>query len=100
MNTGKIRYLADKIENRQAALEWLKKNGVHITGRTDRVEAAIKLTPYHGDGDTGYSQAVDLLQSYALIALPELVQQAIKCCENDIVIHRDAIRAELDADNV
>ena len=94
-NTHKTKAAADTICNREKALEWLESRGLKLTGKLDACETAIILTPFDGDREDGYVEAVKLLQNFAVIRLPEIVQDAIRCCRNDIEIARGQIAEAL-----
>jgi hypothetical protein len=96
VNTSKIRKATETIDSRTRALHWLNTHGLTITGKPDAVEAHIKITPYVGDEGDGEKEAVDLMQAYSLINLPQAIQNAIACCRNDIEIAREVIRQELE----
>lgn len=94
MNTARISQAARDIERHELALKWLRENGVQLSGR-NKDEASISVHLAFASALPGAKEASEVLSAYARLSLPDLVQTAIRSCENTIEIARDAIREEV-----
>ena len=93
MNTVRIIQAAQDIERHQKALSWLREYGSELTGR-NRDEGSVTVTLAFASGCPGAKEAQEVLSAYARLSLPDLVQTAIKSCENTIEMCANAIREE------
>lgn len=93
MNTARIKSAADEIERNKRALSWLRDYGHNLTGHDDAATVVVK--PAFAASCLGASDAGEILSVFARLRLPEIVQDAIKNCENTIEISANAIRDEL-----
>lgn len=98
MNVKTIERAIGIINRCQRAQEWLHNYGEKLTGKTDYVEGSVKITIFSGnlESDVGYIEAVGMMEGYAKISFPKLVETCLENCQNTIVVYRDQIREELD----
>lgn len=94
MNTARIARAIADIDTNTEALKWLQEYGPSLTGR-DRDEASVNVRIAFAAACPGAKQAAEVLSSFATLSLPDLVQTAIKNCENTIEMARSAIREEV-----
>lgn len=93
MDTARIIKAAQDIERCQRALTWLRDNGSVLTGRR-KDDASVSVHINFASALPGAKEASEVLSAYATLSLPDLVETAIKSCENTIDMCSDAIRAE------
>lgn len=95
MNTDRIEAKAKEIARYSKALEWLEQYGTQLSGE-DGDGASFELDLTFAGSCEGANEASAVIESYARIALPDLVKQSIESCRNSINMARDAIREEID----
>lgn len=86
MNVDRMERATRTISERQKALAWLTEYGVKINGNRDEIAACVTLRihlDFAGSCD-GANEAKKVMESYALLLLPDAIQNAIACCNNDI----------------
>lgn len=93
MNLDRIDSAVKSIRRNARALSWLQEHGTKLTG--DDSQARFELSLYFAGGCVGAEEAAAMLESYARLSLAELVQTAIKNCNNTIAMDRSAIAEEL-----
>lgn len=93
MDTARIIKAAQDIERCQRALAWLRGNGSALDGR-NKESASVSVHINFASALPGAKEASEVLSAYATLSLPDLVEAAIRSCENTIDMCSDAIRAE------
>lgn len=94
MNTTLIRIAASDIEENQKALEWLGEYGGSLLNR-DACNFKISVTLYSASACPGATEATDMLSSYAMSMIEDILKTTEKGCANTIEIRRDQIKREI-----
>lgn len=94
MNVTRIKVAADRIAKCEAALKWLEEYGVKLDGRsTDQF--ALTFFANLASACPGAKEAKEAIDAMARFQIEEIVQSAIRNCQNTIVLDRDAIQEEV-----
>lgn len=94
MDASKIIYWATRMERNQKALAWLEEHGGKFDGRDGNAKVAVAQLSLAG-GCAGAAEALDVINSYATLSMPDLIAKAIESCRNTIQCDVDAIREEI-----
>lgn len=94
MNVERIKQCADRIARNETALAWLEEHGAKLTGG-DREGFRLSFIPAFAGSCPGAKEATEVLDAMARFQIEEIVQAAIRNCQNTIIMDRDAIQEEV-----
>lgn len=94
MNVGRIKQCADRIERNEAALKWLEEYGAKLLPQ-DRDGFSLTFTPAFAASCPGSKEAKEAIDAMARFEIGQIIQAAIRNCQNTIILDRDAIQEEV-----
>lgn len=94
MNVTRIKVCADRIDRHETALKWLEEYGAKLIG-ADRDGFSLTFTPAFAGSCPGSKEAKEVIDAMARFQIEEIVQSAIRNCQNTIAMDRDAIQEEV-----
>lgn len=94
MNVTRIKVAADRIARNEAALKWLEEYGVKLAGQSTS-DFALTFFANTASACPGAKEAKEAIDAMARFQIEEIVQSAIRNCQNTIAMDRDAIQEEV-----
>lgn len=94
MNTSRITHAAKEIERLHRAVKWLEEFGPRVKNHEAPEHAKVSIRMNFAGSFEGYTEVSEVLGEMVGNRLRDLVDEALKSCQNTIEVHRQVIRDE------
>lgn len=94
MNTSRITHAAKEIERLQEAVKWLEEFGPKTSNHAASEHANVSIRMNFAGSCRGAKEVGEILGEMVGNRMRDLLDEALKNCQNTIEIHRQVIRDE------
>ncbi|MGB1266341.1 MAG: hypothetical protein ACPG6L_11520 [Nereida ignava] len=94
MNTSRITHAAKEIERLQMAVKWLEEFGPKVNNHEASEHANVSIRMNFAGSCNGAKEVGEIISTMVGNRMRDLIDDALKNCENTIEIYRNVIRDE------